>query len=189
MLLSPRVGIWPQEPQLLSLGHLLLQHTPWFRSAWILIRKQVFHLSSICEIHVPHTLSFLCHNWGKKPQNKKQKTIVKPQRSAQKQNSSFSSTFTFLTFFTSLFWEIFLRFFYVFSPFLFHFQSGLSLSLTIVPGCYPTGLSTFSLYKHITQKNTKESGNAIIKLSLLPRHSFLRQQPSFQHSWKEKKGN
>lgn len=146
----------------------------------------MFCPSSISETHVPHTLSFLCHTWEENPKQKA-KDNFQTSEVDTKWNCCFLLHFHFLK---SLFWEILLIFFLFLSPLPISFSIwslSLSLSLTILPGCYPTGLSSFSLYEYITQKNTKTTGNAIIKPSLPPRHSFFRQQPPFQHSWKGKK--
>lgn len=96
-------------------------HIPCFLSTWTLVGKQTFCPSSISEIHIPHTLTSLCHNWGKRKQNKanknknkkkknenqptmnrKQMTIFKrqfskPQKQTQREIAIFSSTFTFLS--------------------------------------------------------------------------------------------
>lgn len=172
------------EPQLSRHSLLFFQSALRFLSARPLVRKQIFCPSSISETHL-HTLTFLCHNWRKKNTKQKAKDNFKTSEVDTKQNCYFLLQFHFLK---SLFWEIILIFFISLPPFYFIFNL-VSLSLTILPGCYPTGLSSFFLYKHITQKNTKKTGNAIIKLSLPPRHRFFRQQHPFQHSWKEKKCN
>lgn len=83
-------------PQLSRYSLLFLQSALRFLSAWLLVRKQMFCPSSISETR-PHTLTFLCQNWRKKPPNTKQKTILKPQKLTQNKIAIFSSSFTFLS--------------------------------------------------------------------------------------------
>lgn len=142
----------------------------------VTVTKWMFCPSSTCP-PCGFSLSQLGATPPPKPDSKRQFSNL---RSWHKPNLLFSPP---LSLFQSLFLEILLISFLSLPPPYFIF-SLVSLSLTIVPGCYPAGLSSFSWYKHRTQKNTKKTGNAIIKLSLPPRHRYFRQQPPFQHSWK-----
>lgn len=191
MLLLPRVGIWPWDCQSLNFQALAIS----FFSVHPHFSVLGFESENKCFVpvpflkHVPHTLSFLCHNCDpppKKKKTRKQKTIFKPQKLSENKIGIFSSTFTF----SSHCSERSSWYFLFLSPLPISFSVwslSLSLSLTILPGCYPTGLSSFSLYKHITQKNTKKTGNAIIKLSLPPRHSFLDSNLPFSTVGRKKK--
>lgn len=118
----------------------------------------------------------------KKTESKRQ--FSKSWKLTQREITIFSSTFTFLSHCS----ERPSWYFLFHSPLPISFSSwSLSLSLTILPGCYPTGLSSFSLYKHITQKNTKKTGNAITELSLPPRRSFLDSNLPFSTVRRKKK--
>lgn len=114
------------EPQLSGPGHLFLQRTSPFLSAWVLVRKQMFCPSSVSETRPPYlefSLSQLRPPPKKNPENKRQFSNL---RSWQKTKLVFSPPL-------SLSQVIVLRdppgIFYFSPHFLFHFQSGLSLSL------------------------------------------------------------
>lgn len=172
------------EPQLSSPGHLFLQRTSPFLSAWVLVRKQTFCPSSISETHPPYFEFSLSQLRPPAPQTKSKRQFSN-LRSWQKTKLVFSPLL-------SLSQVIVLRdppgIFYFSPPFLFHFQSGLSLSLSDNSAWLLSNRPVqFLLVQAYNTKEYKEDWKCNYKTVSSAQAQFFRQQPPFQHSWKEKK--